>query len=231
MALSPSQLALQTDLLDFDAIVDEMTYHGTIGSEHLTTAVLDTVTGNDLPSLKPSLAGARQLADSGEASSSSDDNSKDDKHESGSPHLAQGLVAQGLVATQDPMTHVLKAIYAAGFTDPDSFMAAYYIGDFDDSSEIFAAQSCSRRRGLGELLRCLRRDALPSWSTYELHHYRDEIIKSAEAVCRAEMQGFAATIGKGFTTADTGTRARLSSNTATESDLRNQRQVLQNEVL
>ncbi|PHH59807.1 hypothetical protein CDD81_2574 [Ophiocordyceps australis] len=84
---------------------------------------------------------------------------------------------------------VLKQAEAVGFESLDQLVAAYYCGSFDEASPLASHQLQSRRRRLPRLLSDVFR-ATGQWSPWERRGFHDEVLRTAEALLRAEASDF-----------------------------------------
>lgn len=83
---------------------------------------------------------------------------------------------------------ILDFIQAAGFSDFDSMVTAYYTGSFQKGSHVEAAQRVSRCRRLRKTLNSLHESAMHTWPAWEAQGYRDKITEAAQDLYIAEFE-------------------------------------------
>ncbi|KAF7561371.1 hypothetical protein G7046_g2772 [Stylonectria norvegica] len=85
------------------------------------------------------------------------------------------------------LSHVLKAVDAAGFDSLDSAVAAYYKKSLKGNEWLRQQQRLNRMRRLPALLKELHQSA-QGWGQWERRNFQEQIIKSTEEILFAELQ-------------------------------------------
>lgn len=80
---------------------------------------------------------------------------------------------------------VLSAIHDAGFDGLESFVSLYYTSDLTSFPNLANSRRLSRNRGLPGILVDVRQN-MPLWTEWEKQRYKDEVLKSAEAILKTE---------------------------------------------
>ncbi|KAJ4255488.1 hypothetical protein NW762_009483 [Fusarium torreyae] len=88
---------------------------------------------------------------------------------------------------EDRLSHVLKAVDAAGFDSLDSAVVAYYQKSSKGNEWLRQEQRLNRMRRLPVLLKELHLSA-QSWGQWERRNFQEQIIKSTEDILFAELE-------------------------------------------
>jgi hypothetical protein len=80
---------------------------------------------------------------------------------------------------------VLSATQHAGFDGLESFVSLYYTSDLTSFPNLANARRLSRNRGLPGILVDVRQN-LPLWTEWEKQRYKEEVLRSAEAILKTE---------------------------------------------
>ncbi|RGP74949.1 basic-leucine zipper transcription factor [Fusarium sporotrichioides] len=120
----------------------------------------------------------------------SDNKSAQDVHDAtsttGDSHL------ETLASIEDRLSHVLKAVDAAGFDSLDSAVIAYYQRSSKGNDWLRQEQRLNRMRRLPVLLKELHL-AAQGWGHWERRNFQEQIIKSTEDILFAELEDHLAT--------------------------------------
>jgi hypothetical protein len=90
-------------------------------------------------------------------------------------------------SVKDRLSHVLKAVDAAGFDSLDSAIIAYYKKSLDENEGLRREQRLNRIRRLPALLKELHL-AAQGWSQWQRRGFEEQIIKSTEDILFAELE-------------------------------------------
>ncbi|KAF2259634.1 hypothetical protein CC78DRAFT_54869 [Lojkania enalia] len=85
------------------------------------------------------------------------------------------------------LSHVLKAVAAAGFDSLDDAVIAYYIESLKDDERLRQEQRLNRIRRLPVLLKKLHL-AAQGWGQWQRRSFQEQIIKSTEDIVIAELE-------------------------------------------
>ncbi|KAF2633116.1 hypothetical protein BU25DRAFT_89066 [Macroventuria anomochaeta] len=107
-----------------------------------------------------------------------------DAHNTGNTAVSQ-LDSSAL--TGERLSHVLKAVSAAGFSSLDDAVVAYYAEFCKDDERLRQAQRLNRIRRLPVLLKELHL-AAQGWGQWQRRSFQEQIIKSAEDIVIAELE-------------------------------------------
>jgi hypothetical protein len=90
-------------------------------------------------------------------------------------------------STETRLSHVLKAVSAAGFDSLDDAVVAYYVQSLKHNKRLWQEQRLSRIRRLPVLLEQLHL-AAQSWGEWQRRSFQEQIIKSTEDIVVAELE-------------------------------------------
>lgn len=103
-----------------------------------------------------------------------------------SPDKSQSIIGiHGNPSLAERIQAVLSAIHDAGFDGLESFVSQYYTSDLTSFPNLSNARRLSRNRGLPGILVEVRQN-LPLWTEWEKQRYKEEVLRSAEAVLKTE---------------------------------------------
>ncbi|KAL4995750.1 hypothetical protein BDV10DRAFT_187788 [Aspergillus recurvatus] len=120
------------------------------------------------------------------------DEAAPERHELG-PDRGEYLLAPS-ASTEARLSHVLKAVAAAGFESLDSAVVAYYAKSVRDDEWLGQEQRLNRIRRLPVLLKELHL-ASQGWCQWQRRSFQEQIIKSTEDILIAELRDHLAARG------------------------------------
>lgn len=104
----------------------------------------------------------------------------------GSPDRSESIHgSHGNLSLAEKIQTVLSAAHDAGFDGLESFVSLYYTSDLTSFPNLANARRLSRNRGLPGILVDVRQN-IPLWTEWEKQRYKEEVLRSAEAVLKTE---------------------------------------------
>ena len=101
--------------------------------------------------------------------------------------LGSLLDTSSSTSTEARLSHVLKAVAAAGFESLDSAVVAYYARSFKDDEWLRQEQRLNRVRRLPVLLRELHH-ASEGWCQWQRRSFQEQVVRSTEDILIGELE-------------------------------------------
>ncbi|KAK8067613.1 hypothetical protein PG996_006725 [Apiospora saccharicola] len=93
--------------------------------------------------------------------------------------------SHGNLSLAEKIQAVLSATHDAGFDGLESFVSLYYTSDLTSFPNLANARRLNRNRGLPGILVNIRQN-MPLWTEWEKQRFKDEVLRSAEAILKTE---------------------------------------------
>jgi hypothetical protein len=106
-----------------------------------------------------------------------------------SPHTGSQLRDDASI--QQRFAYVSQSAKAAGFQSLESMISSYYTSNFQDTPSLANTQRLDRNRRLPRLFADIC-DNMSTWSSWEAHGCKEELLKVAETIFLTEFDGLAA---------------------------------------
>ncbi|KAJ9484380.1 hypothetical protein VN97_g8991 [Penicillium thymicola] len=111
----------------------------------------------------------------------------EDMPAAGQDEAELGLLLDTSASTEARLSHVLKAVAAAGFESLDNAVVTYYAKSLKDDERLGQEQRLNRIRRLPVLLKELHL-ASEGWCHWQRRNFQDQFIKSTEDILIAELE-------------------------------------------